>query len=277
MITPTELETGARASATMPGQVVARQAGFTRDLLSVATRSLRQVRREPETLVPPLIIPVFFFAVFVGALQAVASHDGISHFRAFQLPVAIVFAVTGTTRATALVNDITNGYFDRLLISPTNRFALLLGLMICDLIVVVLLSIPVLALGFLFGVRFATGLPGVLAFIAIAALWGLAFAGIPYAIALRTGNSTVVAQSSLLFFPFVFLTTTLVPQARLTGWLAAVAHVNPVTYLLAALRSLITDGWSARALAEGLGIVAVVAVVTFSLALIALRGRVSRA
>lgn len=268
MTTQTEM----RVSPDVP----AKPAGFARDLLSVAGRSVRQVRREPETLVPPLIIPVFFFLVFTGALANVASQGGITNFRAFQLPVAIVIAVTGTTRATALVNDINNGYFDRLLISPISRLALLIGLIVSDLLVIVCLSIPVLALGFLLGVRFATGAPGVVLFIVIAALWGLAFAGIPYAIALRTGNATVVAQSSLLFFPFVFLTTTLVPQARLSGWLGAIARVNPVTYLLAALRSLVTGGWNAHALAEGLLIVGGVAVITLSLALTALRGRVSR-
>lgn len=255
---------------------LARRAGFVRDLMSVSTRSLRQVRREPETLMPPLIIPVFFFAIFVGSLENLAGHGGIPHFRAFQLPVSIVFAVTGTTRATSLVNDITNGYFDRLLVAPTNRLALLLGLMISDLLVVVMLSIPVLILGFIFGVHFVTGPLGVLVFVALAVLWGLAFAGIPYAIALRTGNPTVVAQSSMLFFPFVFITTTLMPQDRLSGWMAGASRANPVTYLLAALRSLITDGWRPGVLLEGLAVVGAVGVVTFSLALLALRSRVSR-
>lgn len=255
---------------------LARRAGFARDVLSISARSLRQIRREPETLVPPLLIPVFFFAVFVGALETLAGRGGVADFRAFQLPVSIVFALTGTTRATALVNDITNGYFDRLLVAPTNRLALLLGLMVSDLVVAVLLSIPVLILGFAFGVRFTTGPLGVLLFVLLAVGWALAFAGIPYAIALRSGNPTIVAQSTLLFFPFVFLTTSLMPQDQLSGWLAIAARINPVTYLLAALRSLITGGWDAGALLVGTGVLCGVGVITFALALTALRGRVSR-
>ncbi|QWF82467.1 ABC transporter permease [Amycolatopsis sp. CA-230715] len=273
MTATTEATTAVRAETE---ELVGRPAGFLRDLVSVSGRSLRQLVREPETLIPPMLISVFFFTVFVGALEKIGNLGGTADFRAFQFPVAIVIASTGTTRATSLVQDINNGYFDRLLIAPTNRLSLLLGLMVADLVTVVVLCIPTVVLGFVFGVGFASGVLGVLVFIAIAALWGLAFAAIPYAIALRTGNATVVAQSSLLFFPFVFLTTTLMPLDRLSGWLAAVAHVNPVTYLLAALRSLLTDGWNGPTLLLGVGVVLAVAVVTFSIALLALRGRVSR-
>ncbi|WP_205660839.1 ABC transporter permease [Amycolatopsis vastitatis] len=270
--------TAAVAGVPVPAEpdLVGKPAGFVRDLVSVSGRSLRQVLREPETLVPPMLIPLFFFTVFVGALEKVGNIGGTADFRAFQFPVAIVIASTGTTRATSLVNDINNGYFDRLLIAPTNRLSLLLGLMVADLVTVVMLCVPTVILGFILGVGFASGPLGVVVFIAIAALWGLAFAGLPYAIALRSGNATVVAQSSLLFFPFVFLTTTLMPLDRLSGWLSAAAHVNPVTYLLDALRSLLTDGWNAEKLLVGVGVVCAVAAVTFSIALLALRSRVSR-
>lgn len=257
-------------------ELLARRAGFTRDLVSVAGRSLRQVRRTPENLVQPVVISLFFFVIFVGALEAVAQLGGVDDFRAFQLPVATIFAVTGVTRAPALVADITSGYFDRLLVTPTNRLALLLGLMISDLVVAALLTFPVLVLGFVTGVRFVTGPLGLVAFIVTAALWGLVYAGFSYAIALRTGNATIVAQSSMMFFPFVFLTSSLVPEEQLSGWMAAVATINPVTYLLEALRSYVSGGWDAGAALWGLGAIVLVGLVAIPLALAALRSRTSR-
>lgn len=252
------------------------RAGFLRDLTSVAIRALRQIPREPEAVIPALIVPVFFFVVNVGSLQNVAERTGISDFKAFQLPVAILFAVTGVSRAAALVTDITSGYFDRLLLTPMNRLALLLGLMIADLALVIALSIPVLALGLLLGVDFATGVGGMLVFLLLTGLWGLAFTGFPYAIALKTGNPAAVNSSFVLFFPFLFLTTTFLPQEALTGWLATVADYNPVTYVLAAMRSLAMDGWQADTLLQGVAAIAAVAALSFTLALTALRGRVSR-
>ena len=62
----------------------------------------------------------------------------------------------------------------------------------------------------------------------------------------------------------------------MTDWLATVADYNPVTYLLEALRSLITVGWEPEVLLRGIGAVSLVAVVSMSLAFMALKGRATR-
>jgi ABC-2 type transport system permease protein len=215
--------------------------------------------------------------VNVGALGSFAEQTGaVPDFKAFQLPVAIIFAVTGVSQANALVTDIQDGYFDRLLMTPIRRLALLLGLMVADLVLVMGLTLPVLALGFATGVRFETGILGVLVFIAMSGAWGVVFTGFPYAIALKTGNPGAVASSFILFFPFAFLTTSFLPKDALSGWLATLATLNPVTYLLEGLRSLITVGWDASAIGAALLAVAGVGVVSMSLALATLRGRVKR-
>jgi ABC-2 type transport system permease protein len=190
--------------------------------------------------------------------------------------VAIIFAVTGISRATVLVTDIQDGYFDRLLLSPVRRLSLLLGLMVADFALVCALCIPVTGLGLAAGVRFETGLVGILAFIVLAGLWGLVFTGFPYAIALKTGNPGAVASSFLLFFPFAFLTTSTLPREQLTGWLDAVAGYNPVTYVLDALRSLITEGWEWGTLGKGLLAIAVVGTAAMAMCFAALRGRLAR-
>lgn len=254
-----------------------RKASFFADLWSVAIRAVRALPREPEVIIPSLIIPLFFFTVNIGSLQDFAERGipGLD-FRAFQLPTAIVFAVTGVSRAHALVTDIQSGYFDRLLMTPMHRLSLLLGLMIADLALVVALTLPVLLLGFAVGVGFETGILGILVFMAMTGFWGLVFTGFPYAIALKTGSPGAVASSFLLFFPFAFLTTSTLPQEALTGWLSAIATYNPMTYLLAALRSLLYGGWQPRVLLEGVVAILSVGVVSISTALATLRGRVAR-
>ena len=257
-------------------RVHARESGFLRDVYTVSGRALRSVKRDPETLIPALIIPVFFFAVNIGALQSIVEGNSGIDFKAFQLPVAILFAVTGVSRAVTLVIDIQSGYFDRLTITPVRRLALLLGLMVADVSLVVVMSIPVLAMGFIVGVRFETGLPGIIAFVAIAGFWSLVYAGFPYAIALKTGNPATVNTSFVLFFPFVFLTPVFIPLEAMTDWMATLATYNPVTYLLGALRSIVTAGWEWDVLAKGLLSVAGVGVISFTLALLAFRGRTTR-
>lgn len=254
-----------------------RRASFVDDLVSVAGRALRATPREPEQVVPALVIPLFFFVVNTGSLQRLAESGIVSDYKAFQLPVAIAFAVTGISRASALVTDIQNGYFDRLLVTPVHRLALLLGLMAADFVFVIALAIPVVVFGFLLGVTFEAGPLGILLFLLFAGAWGVAFNGFAYAIALKTGNPAAVNSSFVLFFPFLFLTTAYLPEESLTGWLATVAHYNPVTYLLAGLRSLIFVGWDAGYILQAAGAIAAVGVVSISLALAALRSRTRRA
>ncbi len=118
--------------------------GFWRDLHSVALRAIRLTLREPEAIIPALAIPVFFFIVNVGALQDFVEKTAPAgfNFKAFQLPVSIVFAVTGVSRAGSLVTDIHDGYFDRLLLTPVRRTTLLLGLMMADLALVITCASP---------------------------------------------------------------------------------------------------------------------------------------
>lgn len=255
----------------------AKPAGFWRDCAAIAGRALRAVPREPEFLAPALAIPVFFYFVNIGALEQVAERQGsVSDFRAFQLPVAIIFAVTGISRASALVLDIQGGYFDRLLMTPIRRLALLLGLMVADFATVVCLTIPVLGLGLAIGVRFETGFLGMVVFVLMGAAWGLAFTGFPYAIALKTGNPAAVNTSFVLFFPFAFLTTAFLPREALSGWLSTIADYNPVTYLLGGMRALVLDGWDGGAILEAVAAIVGIAIVSMTLALLALRGRLRR-
>jgi ABC-2 type transport system permease protein len=122
-------------------------------------------------------------------------------------------------------------------------------------------------------VRFETGPIGMLVFLLLAGSWGLAFTGFPYAIALKTGNPAAVNSSFILFFPFAFLTTSILPRQALTGWLSTIAGYNPVTYLLEGMRSLVLNGWDGGALVKSVACVAGVGVVSMSLAFGALRGR----
>src|SRR5580692_3436106 len=98
--------------------VLGRQAGFRRDITSVAGRALRQMWREPTSVIPAVFVPAFFYVVNLGALEDVTSHVSGLDYKAFLIPMAIAFAVTGMSRAPALVIDIQSGYFDRLLLTP---------------------------------------------------------------------------------------------------------------------------------------------------------------
>jgi ABC-2 type transport system permease protein len=254
-----------------------RPTGLIHDTAAIAGRALRAVPKDLEGVIPPVFIAVFFFVVNIATLEGI-TEGTIAGFdyTAFQMATAILLGVTGVSRAPALVLDVQDGYLDRLLLTPVRRLAILLGHMAADVAVAAALTVPILALGFILGVRFEGGPLAVLAFVAMAALWSLAFAGFGYAIALKTGNPAAVNSSFLLFFPFLFLTTSYVPREQLSPWLDTVAAWNPVTYLLEGLRSLALVGWQWDDLAKAFLAIAAVGAVSMSLCFAALRGRVAQ-
>src|SRR6476619_2852193 len=260
-----------------PRRVEARPAHPLPDVASIAGRVFRAVPRELETVIPPIFIAVFFFVINIGTLQRLTeSHIQGFDITAFMLPTAILLGVTGVSRAGSLVLDIQNGYFDRLLLTPVRRLAILVGLMLADVAIACALMVPILGLALGLGVRIESGPVGAVAFLLLGCAWSLAFAGFGYAIALKTGNPAAVNSSFLLFFPFLFLTSSYVPRDELSGWLDTVATFNPVTYLLEGLRSLIYGGWAWDDIGAALLAIVIVGAVSMSLCFAALRGRIKR-
>ncbi len=260
-----------------PPTIRARPAGFLHDLTSIAGRALRGVPRDIATVIPPIFIALFFFVVNIATLKKLAGEVPGLDYNAFQMATAILLGVTGVSRAGSLVLDIQDKYFDRLLLTPVRRTAILIGHMAADMGVAAALTVPIIVLGLILGVRFEGGPLGIVAFIAVASLWSLAFAGFGYAIALKTGNPAAVNSTFLLFFPFLFLTTAYVPRQELAGWLNTVAGFNPVTYILAGLRSVDQSaGWHWTELGQALLAIGVVGAISMSLCFAALRGRIKR-
>ena len=171
-----------------------RAAGFWNDLGRWPTRALRQLRREPASLLLAVFVPAFFYVVNLGALGHVAGRGGLDY-KAFLLPMAIAFAVTGV-RGPRLWLPTSEWILRPALSYPGPPIGAPAGLMVADVVVIVALTVPVLALGFVLGVRFSTGIEGVAVFVALAALWGLVFTGFPYAVALKTGSPAAVNATS---------------------------------------------------------------------------------
>ena len=77
----------------------------------------------------------------------------------------------------------------------------------------------------------------------LAALFGVAYAGFGILVALKTRNVQATNTSFLLFFPLLFLSPNFVPFDLLTPVMETLARINPVSYVIVGLRSLILEGW----------------------------------
>lgn len=250
--------------------------GTLRPAYRLMLRALRESIRQPAFELPNIFIPFFFFAVTVGAIGSVAGQAfGITNYTGFQMPVAILQAVAGTASNTGLaaVIDIERGYFDKLLLTPTPRLALVLGRIGADFVRATLLTAMIVIVGVIFGSGMEAGPLGAVVLIVIAGSFGAAYSGIGLAIALRTGSSQAAQAGFLLFFPLLFLSPAFAPKEFFSGWLEFLATINPVTYVLESMRYLVLSGWSLESLAKAVGAVGGFAVVTVSMTLAALRWR----
>jgi ABC-2 type transport system permease protein len=209
-------------------------------------RALREGWRTPEALLPTLFIPLFFLVVNVG--QAAKIFPGQTTdflhgqgYGAFQLPSSLLLAASFGTAALFLVEDIEGGYFDKLRSAPISRTALVLGRLIAEFAKGLLISVLIVVLGIIFGITIASGPLGFVLLVALTALWAVVFVGFMQLIALKTRSAAATNSGGLIFFPLLFLTPNFVPRDLLTHPMEVAATLNPVTYLMEALRSLILE------------------------------------
>ncbi len=207
-------------------------------------RALREGWRTPEALLPTLFIPLFFLVVNVGQAAKIFPGESTAFlygqgYGAFQLPSSLLLAASFGTAALFLVEDIEGGYFDKLRASPVPRSAIVLGRLIAEIAKGALIATAIVLLGVIFGISIASGPLGFVLLVVLTALWSAVFVGFMQLIALKTRSAAATNSAGLVFFPLLFLTPNFVPRDLLTRPMEIAATLNPVTYLMEALRSLI--------------------------------------
>ena len=238
--------------------------------LVLGRRALREGMRTPEAIVPTLFIPLFFLVVNVGQAARIfpSSSTAFLHgqgYGAFQLPSSLLLAASFGTAALFLVEDIEGGYFDKLRAAPIPRTAIVLGRLIAESVKGVLLATALVLLGLVFGISVASGVPGFVLLVCLAALWAVIFSGFMQLIALKTRSAAATNSAGLIFFPLLFLTPNFVPRNLLTRPMEIAATFNPVTYVMEALRSLILEDLVWSKILPGFAVVAVLGAVMLAL------------
>jgi ABC-2 type transport system permease protein len=239
-------------------------------------RALREAWRTPDALLPTLFIPLFFLVVNVGQAAKIfpsASTEFLhgQGYGAFQLPSSLLLAASFGTAALFLVEEIEGGYFDKLRAAPVARSAIVLGRLIAEAMKGLLIATALVVLGLIFGISIASGPLGFVLLVALTALWSVVFVGFMQVIALKTRSAAATNSASLVFFPLLFLTPNFVPRDLLTRPMEIAATLNPVTYVMEALRSLILEDLDWGAILPGFAVVAVLGA-----AMLALNVRVIR-
>jgi oleandomycin transport system permease protein len=258
-----------------PARRVSPAAGL-RHTLTLAWRSLVQIKHNPMELLDLSIQPVMFVLLFTYVFGgAISGSPG--DYLTFALPGIIVqnaFFATMTT-GFGLNTDLTKGVFDRLRSLPIARWAPLAGRIIADTVKQAWSVALLIGVGMILGFRLENGLLGLVAAFALLLAFSLAASWISVLVGVSVSEpEKVQIFGFMVIFPLTFTSNAFVPTETMPGWLQAWVEVNPVTILADALRGLLVGEPSAttvlQVLAWGLALAAIFA----PLALRALKRRV---
>lgn len=248
---------------------------FFSDWYYLSIRNTKQIWRPLLALLPSLFIPIFFFLVNSASLHAFSKAPGFPNvsYRDFIAPVALFTAVffSSGNAGIELVQDISSGYFKKLIIMPINRLAIVLGKLSEMAIQAVMQGTIVLVLLLAIGVRFNTGFLGILVVFLILILFAMAWSCVGMIAALRTQNARLVQSLFILVFPFLYLTTSQAPMELLPPGFRLLATYNPVTYIIEGVRALVLSNWSNPAIWQGVLVSALLFVLMVGLTVLSFR------
>lgn len=244
-------------------------------------RSILTTIRNPFAFVPNLIISLFFLFVYQAGLSGISKLPafGGASYLAFILPVSVVSGAIGGAGGAgqALITDLENGYFSRLLLTPASRLAIVLGPIIAGMLQLLVQTVLIVCVGLLMGLNVKTGILGILVLLLLAIGWGLAFAGYSVGFALRAKNAQAAQAGTFIFFPLLFLSTTFVPYKLIqSSWLKAAATINPTTYVFKGMRAVLIHGWIGKDLWLAFGVIVVICIISISFATLSAKRAVSR-
>ena len=227
------------------------------ELTVLTERTLREAKRTPDALLPTLLIPLFFLVVNVGQAAKIFPSGSTpflqgQNYAAFQLPSTLLLAASFGTSALYLVEEIENGYFDKLRATPISRWSLVLGRLSAEVA-----EEPgdrrrcSSCARCSSGSASPSGVPGFVLLLLLTACWAVGYSGFLQLVALKTRSAAATNSASLVFFPLLFLTPNFVPRGLLTRPMEIAATLNPVTYVMEAMRSLILVGFDWAVIGKG--------------------------
>lgn len=229
----------------------------TTDTWNVMTRELKPIKHEPASILFAMVQPLVFLALFAPLLP------DLEHGSALQWFVPGIIAMTCLMGASFtganLMEEMNTGSHERLLVSPLSRPALLVGRALKE--VVPMLAQTAIILIVVTPFSFDLHIGGVLVSLGILALFSVGVGALSFALALVSEGQDWMfwtVQQTLLF-PVLLLAGIMLPIDGAPRWLQVASDLNPLTYVVEAVRELFAGQYDVSTIASGFGGAAVVA------------------
>jgi ABC-2 type transport system permease protein len=233
------------------------------DTVTLFGRSMRHIRRSPDTIITVAIMPIAFLLLFVyvfgGAIDA-----GTDNYVNYLLPGILLIAIASGISYTAvrIFSDMQKGIVTRLHSLPVARSSVLWAHVLTSLVSNAISLAIIIGVALVMGFRSGANVGAWLAAVGILVLFTLALTWLAVVPGLtaKTIDGAAAFSYPLIFLPF--LSSAFVPTDTMPGPVRAFAENQPVTAIVATLRNLLTgqpvgtDIWTALAWCVGIGLVA---------------------
>jgi ABC-2 type transport system permease protein len=208
----------------------------------VALRYIRALLRQPAWIGISLLQPVIWLLLFGAVFKRAADIPGFTagSYIEFLAPGIVVMLAISSAGWVGMgfIEDINRGTMDRLLVSPIWRGALNVGSVAQSVLSIVVQSLIVIGLSLAVGAHFHNGIAGVAVLVAVAGLLGAVFASLSNGAAVLTRQrETLIGIVTMVILPLTFLSSALMQQSLLPGWIRWIAKFNPVNWATEAGRS----------------------------------------
>jgi ABC-2 type transport system permease protein len=232
----------------MTTTAVSREAGLVRSTATVTRRALLRYVRTPQLIVLATLQMALFFLIyrymFGGAIH-VAGMSYVDYLVPGFIATGVLFIGIGT--ATAMADDVGDGFVDRLRSLPIPRSSVLAARVTADTAILAFSTAVTVAIAYAVGFRLHGSAVDGLAAFGLVVLFGFAFEWAFITMGLFAGNAQAAQGMGMIVFPFALISSAYVPVSSMPDWLQVFAEHQPLTYMVDAVRSL-TLGPDAEAL-----------------------------
>jgi ABC-2 type transport system permease protein len=222
------------------------QPGLHQDFRAVKVvlqRELIRFGQDRTRIISALVQPVLFlFVLGTGLSTLTEGSTGGVDLRTFMFPgiLATSTLFTAMFSAVSIVWDREFGFLREMLVAPVRRSSIMIGKTLGGAAVATLQACLVLVFAPLVDVSLSPTL--VLVLILLVFLLAFTLTAFGLVIAARIQQmQTVMSIMQMLLLPLSFLSGALYPISGLPQWLHVIVHLNPITYAVNAVRTVVFD------------------------------------
>jgi ABC-2 type transport system permease protein len=212
---------------------------------AVAWRALHNALHNPALLLPSIMFPLFFFTAFAGGLSRLGDVGGFdfpSGYTAFQFVFVLLqsAAFGGVFTGFSVARDYESEFARRLMLAAPDRRAIVAGYALAAAGRAAITWVIITAVALLAGMDVGGGAVDLFGLYGLALLVNVAATLFAVGVAMRARTMQAGPAMQIPTFLILFMAPVYVPLDLLSGWIHAVASLNPATALLEAGRGFIS-------------------------------------